>query len=168
MPPTLRVQITKKPDGGSILRCTRADGSLTWQRQSGPQARFFAAHDLTHYAVETTLGARYGFFGLIADGWDIADTTGKGARGPLPPEALAIEHLVGTLDRERSSGEELTAEALNEYAASFAIDGGRAAPRAVTDAELARMRALVRELHGRWLALPPGASMDLDFDRLAP
>ena len=166
--PALRVQIAKQSDGGSVLRCTRADGSITWQRQSGPAARFFAAHDLTHYAVETTLGARHGFFGLVADGWDIADTTGKGARGPLPPEALAIEHLVGTLDVERASGEELTAGALNEYAASFAADGGRAAPRAVTDAELARMRALVRELHGRWLALAPGASMELEFDRPAP
>ena len=71
-----------------MLRCVRADGSLTWQKQTDRHAAFFALHDLTHFAVETTLGYARGFFGLIAEGWDFEDTGGKGARGPLPPEAI--------------------------------------------------------------------------------
>ena len=30
-------------------------------------------HDLIHYVVETTLGYREAFFGLLAAGWDIQD-----------------------------------------------------------------------------------------------
>jgi len=29
----LRIQITKRRDGSGVLRCLRADGSLTWQKQ---------------------------------------------------------------------------------------------------------------------------------------
>ena len=86
----MRVQITKKADGSGVLRCVRADGSVTWQKQPDRHAAFFALHDLTHFAVETTLGYRQGFFGLVAEGWDFEDTGGKGARGPLPPEAVEV------------------------------------------------------------------------------
>ena len=89
----LRIQITKRPDGNGVLRCVRADGSVTWQKQER-HAAFFALHDLTHFAVESTLGFRRGFYGLIAEGWDVEDTTGKGARGPLPDEAVEVEVLL--------------------------------------------------------------------------
>jgi hypothetical protein len=78
--PALAIQIEKRADGRATLRCTRGDGSVTWQVQRARHAAFFPLHDLTHYAVETVLGFRRGFFGLIADGWDIDDTTGKGRR----------------------------------------------------------------------------------------
>src|SRR2546430_16972705 len=100
----MRVQITKKADGSGVLRCVRADGSATWQKQTDRHAAFFALHDLTHFAVETTLGYRRGFFGLIAEGWEIEDTTGKGTRGPLPPEAAVAEMMVGLFFAERGSG----------------------------------------------------------------
>ncbi len=50
----LTVQIAKRTDGSSVLRCTRADGSVTWQKQTR-HAMHFALHDLTHFAVESTL-----------------------------------------------------------------------------------------------------------------
>ena len=56
----MRVQITKKTDGLGVLRCVRADGSVTWQKQTDRQAAYFALHDLTHFVVETTLGLRRG------------------------------------------------------------------------------------------------------------
>jgi hypothetical protein len=40
-------------------------------------AAFFALHDLTDFAVESTLGFRCGFYGLAAQGWEIEDTTGN-------------------------------------------------------------------------------------------
>lgn len=54
----LLIRITKNRDGSAALSCGRADGSVTWQRHRGPRGQFFALHDLTHYAVETTLAAR--------------------------------------------------------------------------------------------------------------
>jgi hypothetical protein len=109
----LLIQITKRKDGGGVLRCVRADGSETWQKQENRHAAFFALHDLTHFAVESTLGFQRGFFGLVAEGWEIEETTGKQARGPLPSEAREVELIVGTLDGERASGAIWTAEDFN-------------------------------------------------------
>jgi hypothetical protein len=158
----LIVQITKRRDGGGVLRCTRAGGSVTWQKQTR-HALHFALHDLTHFAVESTLGFRGGFFGLIAEGWEIEDTTGKGARGPLPQEALEVEHIVGFFDTERGSGVLLTAEDFNHYAAAHASSFGRPAPRRLTDADIARVRTCRGELFSRWFALEPGGTLDLKF-----
>src|ERR1700682_3030828 len=113
----LLIQLTKRPDGSGLLRCVRANGSVTWQKQSSRHAPHFALHDLTHFAVESTLGFRRGFFGLIAEGWEVDDTTGKGARGPLPEEAAVVERIVGLFDTDRASATLLTADEFNEYAA---------------------------------------------------
>jgi hypothetical protein len=161
----LRIELTKHADGGSVLRCTRADGSVTWQRHHGPQAAFFPLHDLTHYAIESELGFRQGFFGLIADGWDIADTGGKGARGALPEEAIAVEHLVGSMDVQRGSGTRWSAAELNDQVARQAALGGRAMPRAWTDDELVRARERIAILIEQWTALPPDRTLVLAFDR---
>ena len=150
----LVITIKKKSDGASALSCRRADGSVTWQRQDGAQGRFFPWHDLTHYAVEAELGFRDGFFGLIAQGWDVDDTGGKGARGPLPPEAIAVEHIVGGLDAERASLTQLSAAEFNAQVAPG---------RPLTDAELLRVRARRRELFALWAAVPPGDTLELRF-----
>src|SRR5687767_13342816 len=113
--PELHVQFTKRADGSVVLRCLRSDGSATWQRHE-KHAHFFSFHDLSHFAVETTFGFSSGFYGLIAGGWDIPDTTGKGARGKLPTEAILVEHVVGLLDRERVGGAApLSAEEFNAH-----------------------------------------------------
>jgi hypothetical protein len=78
------VEFAKRKDGAGVLRCVR--GSVTWQKQTERHAAYFAPHDLTHFAVESVLGYSRGFFGLFREGWDFDDTTGKGAKGPLPAE----------------------------------------------------------------------------------
>ncbi|MBC7790788.1 MAG: hypothetical protein H7Z74_12640 [Anaerolineae bacterium] len=165
--PELLIHLTKRADGSSLLRCVRADGSVTWQRHHGHQAAFFPLHDLTHFAVESELAFRDGFYGLLAAGWSMEDTGGKSGRGPLPNEALAVEHIVGMLDLERAGGTTWTAAEFNQQAAGFAIAAGRSAPRALTDIELTRVRLRVRELFQRWHELPDGATLALGFDRAA-
>ncbi len=126
----LKIEISKRADGAGVLHCIREDGSMTWQKQEKHGAHF-ALHDLKHYAVETALGYPRGFFGLIAEEWEFEDTTGKGAREPLPAEALEVERVVGLFDSERGSGMLWTAEEFNGFA-----------PRALTDAEILKVRAL--------------------------
>src|SRR5436190_22117753 len=85
------IEFAKRKDGNTVLRCIRDDGSSSWQRNENQHARFFPLHDLVHYALESELGCREGFFGLIASGWNIDETTGKSARGVLPRVALEVE-----------------------------------------------------------------------------
>jgi len=160
----MRVEITKRPDGCGVLRCTRDDGSVTWQKQTARNAPHFALHDLTHFAVESALGFGCGFFGLIAQGWEIDDTTGKGLRGPVPAEAAEVEALVGTFDSERAASEIWPAADFNQMAALHASNNSRLAPRQLTEDDLARVRALRSELFTRWSALPAGSSLKLTFD----
>ncbi len=147
----LRVDIVKQADGSGLLRCTRADGSVTWQKQTR-HAAHFALHDLTHFAVETALGYRQGFFGLIASGWEVEDTTGKGARGPLPAEALEVERLVGLFDTERASGVLPKAVEFSEFS-----------PRPLSDADLGNIRTLRAALFEQWRAVAPGQALQLTF-----
>jgi hypothetical protein len=148
---SLRIEMVKQADGSGVLRCTRGDGSVTWQKQT-KHAVHFALHDLSHFAVETVLGYRGGFFGLIAEGWDVEDTTGKGARGALPPEAVEVERIVGLFDAERGSGLLWTAEEFNSFA-----------PRNLKEEEILKIRAARSELFQKWLAVQTGQKLELTF-----
>ncbi len=106
---------------------------------------------MTHYAVETTLGLQ-GFFALVANGWEIEETTGTGLRGAVPAETLEAERLVGLLDAERASGTVWSVEEFNTYS-----------PRKMEHGEFERVRALRNELFERWAAVPIGASLALEF-----
>jgi len=168
MPP-LTIRLKKHPDGSASLSCTRPSGSVTWQHQPGVRGTYFPPHDLTHFAVETVLGVRRGFYGLIAEGWDITDFTAPWPRGPLPSEAAEVEVIVGALDMERLQGEPLTAAGLAAQrtlqAESRRAYGKGAAPVTwvLTDDQLAVIRARRDELLAQWEALPAGETMELAF-----
>jgi hypothetical protein len=159
----LTVEFEKRKDGDSVLRCLRADGSTTWQHHAGPRGVFFTYHDLTHLAVERTLGLQHGFFGLIAAGWDVVETEGKSARGPLSTETIGVENLVGLFDRERGGGAEWTADEFNTAARGYAAQHGHPAPQPISDGDITRVRAAVRDLHDAWRATPAGATMRVQF-----
>lgn len=163
----LSIRLTKRADGNALLKCTRADGSETWQKQEGTHAAFFPLHDLTHFSVETELRLANAFYGLIDQGWSITDTEGKGPRGPLPHDASFAENVVGTLDVERAGGVRWTAAEFNDATARHAAKGGRPAPREITDDELLRVRKRRAELFAEWEALPAGGTLELHFDAAA-
>lgn len=155
----LKIEIVKRADGCGLMRCTRSDGSVTWQKQAERHAAHFTYHDLTHYVIETTLGYKQGFFGLIAAGWNIEDTTGKGARGPLPEEATEVESVVGLFDAERGSGTLWTEE---EFA-QFAPHG---LSRKLDEAAIQGVRSARADLFRRWASVQTGGTLELEFVEL--
>ena len=161
------IEFAKRKDGNTVLRCIRDDGSSTWQRNPNQQARFFPLHDLVHYAVESELGFTQGFFGLIAAGWNIDETTGKSARGALPTEAIEVEHIVSSFMVEWNSDSRWTGPDFNEQAATFAETRGLPLPRSLTDEQLARVRQRFNELAARWRDLPEGETLQLEFPFLS-
>lgn len=161
--PELLIRIKKNADDTAALSCTRADGSVTWQRQTGLQGAFFPLHDLTHYAVETVLRRWRGFYALLAEGWDIGDFGKPWPRGPLPAEAELVERIVGFLDAERASGTRWTAAEFNQHLRASSLAGGAASP--LTEDELIRIRAERARLFERWRATPNGGALELAFDR---
>lgn len=159
----LQIRFKKNADGAVALTCTRADGTATWQRQDGRRAGFFALHDLTHFAVESVLGCREAFYGLIANGWNITDFESR--IDQLAGEALRVETLVGLLDTERADGVPRTAEELNSQAAMhYESRGGSDEPPVVTEGQLGEIRRLRDVLFSRWASVPAGESLELEFD----
>lgn len=153
----LTLQFKKRSDGGSALTLLRADGSRVWQRQDR-HAEFFSSHDLTHYAVESVLGIRHAFYGLIADGWDFASFEKPWPRGPLPAEAIWVERFVSLLDVERFQksvgGEAFTAADINAQ-----LGAGVRPP--VTDDDLRAIRRLRDEGFAAWDATAEGETLTL-------
>jgi hypothetical protein len=162
--PALVIRIKKGADGRTSLSCVRADGTTTWQRQQGAQASFFPRHDLTHYAVETVLGHRGGFYGLVASGWDLTDFGTPWPRGALPKAANLTEIVVGFFDRERASGQMGTAEELNALLAEFCVDNELPTPEKLGEQDLSRVRQERGELFAQWDGVQPGDALELPFD----
>jgi len=149
----MRIRIHNRVDGLAVLRCERADGTVTWQRHPEKNSRFFPPHDLTHYAVETVLGFRHAFYGLVSDGWDLSDFGHPWPRGRLTGKANVAEFLVGCL------GQGLTADEINTEGPAFC----GAAWRAITNDELTRIRTLADTLIGQWRSLPPDGEIAVEF-----
>jgi hypothetical protein len=124
---------------------------VVWQKVPKHGAHF-ALHDLTHFAVESALGYKRGFFGLLADGWDFEDVTGKGARGPLPSEAVEAEKMVGLFDMERASGGLWTLAEFNAFA-----------PRELREDEVLEVRRMRGALFRRWGDVPTGQDLELEL-----
>lgn len=159
----LTIRLKKNRDGAASLSCTRGDGTVTWHRQGGASARFFPKHDLTHYAVESVLQLREGFFGLVAAGWDIADFGTPWPRGPLPPGGVVAELVVGLLDLERASGERYRAEEYREKVAEYHAARAMRGELQLNDAQLEHIRSLRDALCARLDATIPGESLELTF-----
>lgn len=158
------IRIKKGADGRTSLSCTRSDGTSTWQRQEGAQASFFPRHDLTHYAVETVLRQRRGFYGLVAEGWDLSDFGTPWPRGKLPKDANLIEIIVGFFDRERASGHVGTADELNAQLPTYCEENGLTALEKFTEDDLSRVRQKRGELFAQWESVRPGDVLELRFD----
>jgi hypothetical protein len=168
------IRFKRHPDGSASLTCVRSDGTTTWQRQRGQIGLVFPPHDLTHYAVETALGFRNGFYGLIDDGWDISDFAKPWPKGEIPVEAQEVELIVGFFDTERRSFGEMTEEEFNDHATRYLAarkslkPGALGSARRLSAEEIERVRARRSELLGEWGALRPGATLELVFDRPLP
>ncbi|MGH7674043.1 MAG: hypothetical protein ACREMV_02130 [Gemmatimonadales bacterium] len=153
------VQIKKGRDSRPTLVCIRKDGTRTWS-QVHP---FFPLHDLTHFAVESVLGFREGFFGLVESGWSIETFAEPAARRRMPAQALWAENIVGLLDLERGMQRRFPADELNRTLSDSLAQQHVPLFRALSEAELASVRALRTELDARWTALAPGETLEVSF-----
>ena len=166
--PDLLIRIKKKNDGAAALTAVRADGSSTWQQQNGQTGRVFPLHDLTHYAVETTLGTRDAFFGLLSQGWEMTDFGSPWPKGHPPLEAVLVELLVGYFDLERMIDTATSAAEINQRIAAAFPEGTQPyMPFRIDDEQVEQIHRARAYLFARWAAVPVGDSLELPFDRRA-
>ncbi len=171
---TLQIRLKRHPDDSASITCTRADGSVTWQRQSGKLGMVFPPHDLTHYAVESVLGCTQAFYGLLARGWEISDFAKPWPRGPVPAEAIEVEILVGCFDAQRrdafsTGNRRWNAEEFRAHCTQY-VGAQRAAkhqdiamPRELSQAQLDEICDVRDALLRRWFDVGAKDDMMLTF-----
>lgn len=158
----MKLCLKKAKDGRPTVSFLRADGSSTTGRLGSGD--FGPVHDLTHYAVESTLGLTGGFYGLLAAGWNIPDFEVKGTGRRLADEAIVAECIVGQLTNAVFGGTAVTTENFN-WLVSAAVRAMRpaAVPPVVDDATFRTLRERLATLLDRWRALPPGETLELPW-----
>jgi hypothetical protein len=148
----------KKTRDGVVLTAMTDAGPAKVQRTG--HGGYFAAHDLMHYAVETTFPVREGFFGLLARGWDIAafsDHDDPRYR-TMPAEAVVVERLVDAMTRayrdpawrDAELVEVWLDEVQREVQAVWAGGGSAAAP-------------VYSRLMQQWAGTPVGGHLEVQF-----
>ena len=158
--PKLKVKFTRGKDKKDVLAVTREDGSTSWQHQQPG----IPVHDLTHFAVESSLGLKNGFYGLLSQGWDITRLTAKDVRTLLPPEGFWTELVVGLIQTERLAPEPFSAAEFNELLMKEQNERGMKIDRILTDEELNLIRVSFLDLYSRWRQLQPGEALQLEFE----
>ena len=143
------------------LRCVRRDGSATactMPRQGT------LPHDLVHYVVESTLGWRHTFYGMIAAGADIGpamELAHDPANRALADQALHAEAVVESLQAQLWSGA-FDAAMFEEGVRTACAARGRSVPILPADAGRQLFDAVLA-LDARWRAVPPYGTLALEL-----
>jgi hypothetical protein len=111
-------------------------------------------HDMVHYAVEHTLGAR-GFLTRVQEG--------EAAAFQMAGEAQsdAVERLVEVLQADGWSGSHASAPDLIEMY-RVTCDARACAMLDVDETAISTVRAVIADLSRRWAALPVGGVLELE------
>jgi hypothetical protein len=161
--PRLTFHLKKRADAKSQLILTREDGSHTLGTV-GPADGYGPVHDLTHYAIEQTLGLDEGFLGLCASGWEINDFEVKGTAARLPREAVFAEVAAGELSRQL-----LTRQVTSREDFLWAVDlsmkqqPGTFDRPFITEEQFAAIHALIAAEWKRWRELPANGTLELTY-----
>jgi hypothetical protein len=143
------------------LRCVRRNGSET---STSMPRQGILPHDLLHYVVESALGWRHGFLGMIAAGADIGWTMQQ-THAPVNPDladqAMHAEALVESLQAQLWSGT-FDAALFSEGVRSACETRGRSVP--ALDAGMGE--ALFEQalaLNARWQQVPFHGTLALEM-----
>jgi hypothetical protein len=144
------------------LVCERPDGTSS---TAAMPKQGILPHDAFHFVVEKTLGWTGAFFGQVAAGASLADTTAcfhPVKKSPVPPPRVRqIEALIDCLQAEQWGGASDPTAFTAKLAA--ACRRTRTTPPTLAPADLARVRLALREFGAAWRPLNPGQSIERTF-----
>ncbi|MES1214648.1 MAG: hypothetical protein ABUT20_03945 [Bacteroidota bacterium] len=156
----MEILFTKTGKEEHVFSCKRKDGSTTWKHVG----EFFMLHDLGHYAVETILHLKNGFFGMVASGTDISDfDLPKEQRAfQLTDEALFAEQLVNMVVIDFTQGR--MENLIEIFTSIYDLDNGSILMRNLTEEKLEKIRTAYNELLTQWEAIPLSGVLKLSFE----
>jgi hypothetical protein len=155
----MKVEIQKNSGSKNTIRFITKEEGIEWAYGDD----FMILHDLSHYAIEKTLGYTSAFFGLIKSGTKIKDFEDKVIRDKmiLTNEAWYAEGLANLILIEYTQGK---FENFNEVFKSTLSKTNPTIPFfAISEIDLAKTRVLFADLVNKWKSLPEKETMELEF-----
>lgn len=156
----MEMWITKNTDKPHIILYKRNDGSKTWMNADG----FFVLHDLSHYALEKTLGYSSAFMGMLNGGISIQDFEDREKRKTIivSKEAAYAENMANLFLVENTQGNfedfnQISQQAFNTSWKNFPLPH-------LSEGEINEVRASLKQLIKQWKELPAGETMILTFE----
>lgn len=155
----MELRITKHADKAHTLLYRRDDGTETWMKAD----EFFVRHDLSHYALEKTLGYHTAFMGMLNAGMDIKAFENRSERRSiaLTDQAVQAENMANLFLMEQTQGQ------LDDFngvlSGSFKDMGTSTSATPLTAGQLDSIRSLLAQLLADWKAMEPGQTITLEF-----
>ena len=155
----MKIQIKKRANSKHIISYVR-DGLETYWIGAD---NFLVLHDLCHFAIETTLGYKTAFWGLVNSGINPSDFEDKEKRDRLnlSNEAWYAEHLANLFLIEYTQGafeniNEVFKQCMLEHNPSIAIIQ-------FSDTEIEAIRTSLHQLINSWNMVEDGNFLTLEF-----
>ena len=155
----MQILFSKNTNKQNVIKYIRDNGTETWMYCDD----FFIRHDLSHYALEKTLGYTTAFNGMINAGMDIRDFEDKEKRAKLSvtAEAWYAENMANLFLIELAQGK---FENFNEVQqAAFVSFNQQYPPITLPEEKIRATRNYLSELLAKWKALPSGETLELSF-----
>jgi hypothetical protein len=160
--PSLIFRLKKRADAAAQLTLVREDGTHS-TGPIGSAEGYFPVHDLTHYAIEQTLGLGEGFLGLVAAGWEIRDFEVKGTAKRLSAETMFAENAAGELSRQVLMRQPSSLADCIWAVETKVQQHSPGYSRPLSEAQFAVIRELISTEWRRWRELPPNGTLELTF-----
>jgi hypothetical protein len=139
----VRIAFVKISDDRHAVSITRDDGT---SESIELESRGFLRHDFAHFAIESELPIRGGYWGCVASG---ASLSGAGVAGT---EARLAETLAGPIQ---------TLIRIDANRDAYLTLLRKILPGSASDDLAERVHERVRQLRGHWRATPYGGTMEL-------
>ena len=155
----MKIQIKNRANSKHIISYVR-DGLETYWIEAD---NFLVLHDLCHFAIETTLGYKTAFWGLVNSGINPSDFEDKEKRDRLnlSNEAWYAEHLANLFLIEYSQG---TFENINEVFKQCMLEHNPSiAIIQFSDTEIEAIRTSLHQLINSWNMVEDGNFLTLEF-----
>jgi len=142
---------------------------VTYHRDNGtktcmPADDFFIAHDLSHFAIEKTMGYKTAFYGMINGGIELFDFLDKQKREAMhfTDEAINAESMANLFLIDSNQGR---IEGFHQLQNDVLRTGfPRAQSVMLTEEEIDTIRNYFSELLSQWYLLRPNEFLQLEID----
>ena len=154
----LKLSIKRISPTHHTLRYVRQDGS---SEEQAFESKSTLLHDFMHLAIESEARLKYGFFGLLAQGYSYDELAGKTPSDYPHEDAMDVEMVVGpftAITKGKATAEQLIAGLKNQFGAY-----GRPEPTWVTKRLLDQAHERYKRIVGEWNSLKFGETLEITF-----